>query len=152
MKRTEKRLRFCTVLLVVNLLFIWGNSLMPGSVSGAISGWLRDILANIFHFGAEEPDAGHGLLRKLAHFTEFACLGALFTWLYAMLQKPVWLALACGVAAAAADETIQRFVPDRGPSIRDVLIDSCGVLLGIGIVIAISVIFHKKKQFGGIIK
>jgi VanZ family protein len=28
------------------------------------------------------------------------------------------------------DETIQRFVPDRGPSIFDVGIDTCGVLTG----------------------
>ena len=152
MKRTEKRLRFCAVLLVLNLLFIWGNSLMPGSVSGAISGWIRDVLASIFHGRMDAPDAGHGLIRKLAHFMEFACLGALFTWLYAMLQKPVWLALACGGAAAVADESIQCFIPERGPSVRDVLIDSCGVMLGIGIVIAINVIFHKKKQFGGTIK
>ena len=137
MKQTKNRLRLCVGLLVLNILFIWGNSLMPGSVSGALSGWLRDILANIFPAGSDDPDAGHGLLRKLAHFTEFACLGALFTWFYAILRKKVWLALGCGLLVAAVDETIQCFIPDRGPSIWDVLLDFSGVLLGVSIWIVI---------------
>ena len=48
-----------------------------------------------------------------------------------MLQKVKALPFLCGVAAASVDETIQRFVPDRGPSVKDVCIDSCGVLTGI---------------------
>ena len=76
------QLRVCTVLLAMNLAFIWGNSLLPGEISGAISGWLRDFLAALFHFGSDEPSAGHGLLRKLAHFTEFCCLGMLLSWLF----------------------------------------------------------------------
>ena len=146
MERTEKKLRLCMILLVLNVLFIWGNSLLPGSVSGAISGWVKDILASIFSFGSEDPEGGHGLLRKLAHFTEFACLGALFAWLYFMLRKPVWLASVCGFAVACMDETIQRFVPDRGPSFRDVMIDTSGALLGIGILLLGYLIYKKKKQ------
>ena len=145
MQKRANRIRLCTVLLVLNVVFIWGNSLLPGSVSGAISGWIKDILASIFHFGSDDPSAGHGLLRKLAHFTEFTCLGALFAWLYGMLQKPAWLALIYGFSAACVDETIQRFVPDRGPSFLDVIIDTSGVLLGIGIVLIGYLIYKKKK-------
>ena len=146
MGRTKKKLRLCTTLLVLNIVFIWGNSLLPGSVSGAISGWLKDILASLFHFGGEASEGGHGLLRKLAHFTEFACLGALFAWLYGMLRKPVWLAIVCGFAVACMDETIQCFVPNRGPSIRDVMIDTSGALLGIGLLLLGYLIVKKKKQ------
>ena len=146
MKQTETRLRLCTVLIVLNLLFIWGNSLMPGPVSGAISGWLRDILAFLFPGGREDPDAGHGLLRKLAHFTEFACLGALLGWLLAMLRKKLWLALLGGCLVASVDECIQCFVPERGPSIWDVLIDSSGVLLGVGILLMICAVKNKKSK------
>ena len=145
MRRTKKRLRLCAVLIVLNLLFIWGNSLLPGSVTGAISGWLRDALAFLFPGGAEDPDAGHGLLRKLAHLTEFACLGALITWLLAMLQKKMWLALPGGCLAAGVDECIQCFVPERGPSIWDVLIDASGVLLGVGILIIVCAVNNKKQ-------
>ena len=133
MQKTDKRLRLCIALLTVNVLFIWGNSLLPGSVSGALSHWLRDVLSFIFQGGTVDPDSGHGLLRKLAHFTEFACLGALFAWLVGMLRKPLLLALPGGFLIACADETIQRFVPDRGPAFQDVLIDTSGVLIGIGL-------------------
>ena len=74
MLRNRKRMAVCITLLCVNLCFIWGNSLLPGEISGAISGWLRELLLGA---APEGPDVGHGLLRKLAHFTEFACLGAL---------------------------------------------------------------------------
>ncbi len=136
MERTNKKLRLCVVLLILNIGFIWGNSLLPGEISGAFSGWVRNLLAAFFPDRPEDPDAGHGLLRKLAHFTEFACLGALLTWLFAMLQKSKALALPCGFLVASADETIQRFVPERGPSFRDVLIDTAGVTAGILLLLA----------------
>ena len=131
MIRTDKRLRLCTALLVCNLMFIWGNSLLPGEISGAISDWVKNLLSAFFPAGPEEEDSGGFLIRKLAHFTEFAALGACFGWLFGMLQKGKVLPFLCGSAAAAIDETIQRFVPDRGPSIWDVCLDSCGVLTGI---------------------
>jgi VanZ family protein len=135
MERTDRKIRLCTALLIVNVLFIWGNSLLPGSVSGAISHFVRNILAFLFPGGSSDPDSGHGLLRKLAHFTEFACLGALFAWLFGMLAKPFSVALPCGFLVACIDETIQRFVPNRGPAFKDVLIDTSGVLVGIGLLV-----------------
>ena len=141
----KRKLWICIALLTLNVLFIWGNSLLPGSVSGAISGWVRNILANFFPGGGEDSQAGHGLLRKMAHFTEFACLGGLLYLLFAMLKKPMWLTLPCGILVAAMDETIQMFVPDRGPSIWDVGIDSCGVLLGM-ILLLVGYAIKKRKQ------
>ena len=133
MERTDRKIRLCTALIIVNVLFIWGNSLLPGSVSGAISHFVRDILSFLFGGGSSDSESGHGLIRKLAHFTEFACLGALFTWLFGMLSKPLPIALPCGFLIACMDETIQRFVPNRGPAFKDVLIDTAGVLVGIGL-------------------
>ena len=148
MQRTNKKLYLCFAFLTVNILFIWGNSLLPGSVSGAISGWVRNVLSFLFSRNSADLDSGHGLLRKLAHFTEFACLGALFTWLFGMLRKPLFLALPCGFLIACMDETIQRFVPDRGPAFKDVLIDTSGVLVGIGLLI-LGYTIHKRhaKQY-----
>ncbi len=129
MIRTDKRLRLCTALLIVNLCFIWGNSLLPGELSGAFSDWVKRLLTAILPVGPS-ASGGSGLLRKIAHFTEFALLGMLLTWLFGMLQKRQLWPLAHGFAAACVDETIQRFVPNRGPSLVDVGIDTCGVIVG----------------------
>ena len=130
MIRTDKRIRLCAALLAALLVFIWGNSLMPGEVSQAISDWVKELL-----FGPpdslREQETGSGIIRKLAHFTEFAALGATLGWLFGMLRKKkVWPMLS-GLAAACIDETIQGFVPGRSPGLRDVAIDSFGVLAGI---------------------
>lgn len=130
MIRTEKRMRLCAALLVVNLVFIWGNSLLPGEVSGAVSDWVKETLEALLP-GDAVSTSGGGLLRKIAHFTEFTALGMCLSWLFGMLRRKAAWPLLCGVGAACIDETIQRFVPGRGPSIKDVGIDSCGVLTGI---------------------
>ena len=130
MIRTPKRMRLCAALLVCNLVFIWGNSLLPGEISGAFSSWVKSLLAPIFPILGQEGSSGGFLLRKLAHFTEFAALGAWLSWLFGMLAKGILFPFIWGAAAACVDETIQMFVPDRGPGIRDVLIDCGGVLTG----------------------
>ena len=148
MIRTEKRLRLCSVLLICNLVFIWGNSLLPGEISGALSNWLKDILAAILPGGDATPSGG-GLLRKMAHFTEFACLGMCLTWRMGMLQKHPGFALILGATAACVDETIQRFVPDRGPSILDVGIDTCGVIVGMTVLLTGHHLLKRKQFLGG---
>ena len=92
--------------------------------------WGKSVLSRIFA-GGEEDSSGGGLLRKAAHFTEFAALGMCLAWLHGMLEKGKLRPFLWGVLAASVDETIQRFVPDRGPSVKDVCIDSAGVLAGI---------------------
>ena len=150
MEKTDKRLCFCITLLAFNVLFIWGNSLLPGSVSGAISHWVRNMLSFILPGRPVNPDSGHGLVRKLAHFTEFAVLGGLLLWQYTMRRKKSLPAFFWGVLAACVDETIQRFVPDRGPSILDVLLDSLGVAVGIFLVMFGYTIRKKNQEnFGG---
>ena len=143
MIRTDKRLRLCTALLICNLIFIWGNSLLPGEVSGAFSDWVKSILARLFTNGRDDFSGG-GLLRKIAHFTEFTALGMCLAWLHGMLGKGKKQAFFWGVLAASVDETIQRFVPDRGPSVKDVCIDSAGVLTGI-ILLWIGYAYMKKR-------
>ena len=146
MIRTEKRLRLCAVLIAVNLCFIWGNSLLPGEISGAISEAVKNVIRWCLSFlGLRSGGGGGGgLLRKVAHFTEFACLGGLFTWLFSMLRRPVLLAPGCGFLAACVDETIQIFVPNRGPSVFDVLIDTAGVAVGVTLLLLFHYIKHKR--------
>lgn len=141
----DKRLHTAYVLLAVNLAVIWGNSLLPGEISGAISGFVRDVIALLLP-GDGEPGQGHGLLRKLAHFSEFACLGAILTRIMVLRDKHRLLALALGFGAACVDETIQMFVPDRGPAFTDVLIDTSGVLCGILLLLAVLRLRRRNKK------
>ena len=135
MKRTKIRLLISTAMIVGILCFIWGNSLLPGEDSGELSGFVGQLLQKLLPFLDLESGTGMHLLRKAAHFSEFAALGLSFTWFYGMLSKKrLWslaLPLMSGASAAAIDETIQLFSPDRGPSIKDVGIDTCGVITGI---------------------
>ena len=106
--------RRITLLVVLTVAFIWGNSLMPGTVSGAISDWAGAVLSRIFG-GEVDTVHGHGVLRKLAHGTEYLILGVELCLLLRP-EKP-WSTLALsGVLTALLDETIQLFVPERcGP-------------------------------------
>ena len=136
MVKSKKRLTQCAILLALNIAFIWGNSLLPAQISHAFSTFVRNILAAVFPAtGPDNGEVGHGLVRKLAHFTEFACLGWLLSWLVRMLRNKKWehmlLPLLTGAIIAAVDETIQLFIPERGPGILDVGIDTLGVSLGI---------------------
>lgn len=147
MKRTKKRLIFCCVLLVAMLAFIWGNSAMPAKESGALSGWVGQLLGKLLPFLSMENENSMYILRKLAHFSEFAALGMILSWLFAMVtHKRIrqWVfPLLCGVAAACIDETIQIFSEGRYSSIVDVTIDSCGVLAGMIVLFLGYAIFKK---------
>ena len=148
MIRSQERLRLCGALLICNLVFIWGNSLMTAEISSAISDLARqtvNLVLGIFPSANEESLKGDGVLRKIAHFTEFASLGLLLGWLFGMLQKRKIYPFLCGTAAACIDETIQIFVPGRGPGIKDVCIDAGGVVTGM-ILLYLGYTCFKKKQ------
>ena len=152
--QTHKRNVLCTVALAANLLFIWGNSLLPGEASAALSQFVKDILSMFLPEGPAE-DSGDGLLRKLAHFAEFACLGWLLSCMTGMhlktILRSVTLSLVCGFTAACIDEALQHLSPGRAPRFTDVLIDTAGVAVGIGILWLGYRISKRKKQkfFGG---
>lgn len=150
MKRTKTRLFLSGAMIVGILCFIWGNSLLPGKDSGELSGFIGTLLQKRLPFWDLQSEEGMHLLRKAAHFSEFAALGFSFTWLYGMISKKrVWsltLPLICGASAAAIDETIQLFSPDRGPSIKDVGIDTCGVIAGIAVMTLLHILAKRIRK------
>lgn len=143
------RKRLATALICANLLFIWGNSLLPASVSGAFSQWVKDLL-DILVGGDGLPSEGDGLLRKLAHFLEFTSLGLLLGWRFFMSRPNSWIlpALLLGVSAACVDELLQHFSPGRAPRFTDVGIDALGVALGIGLLVLGKYIRNKQSTGG----
>lgn len=147
MELYQKKIRFWAIMIILNILFIWGNSLLPGSVSGAFSDFVSYVVYSVILGQSGGGGGGDGLLRKVAHFTEFACLGALLSRFLFLLNKPRWIALAVAFLVACCDETIQRFVPDRGPSFKDVLIDTSGAVVGmIVLLVGYAYVKRRKKQ------
>lgn len=107
MKSKNRRLVLWGVLLAMNLVFIWGNSALPGEVSGNISGGLLSVLIRMFPFLESMKEL---VLRKLGHFSEFACLGLVMSWGALLLGERGFhrftLTLLAGVLTACVDETV----------------------------------------------
>lgn len=66
-------------------------------------------------------------LRKTAHITEYFILYILS---YKSFNNNHKLAFIFSVLYAASDEFHQKFTPGRGPSVKDVFIDTIGIILG----------------------
>ena len=149
MIRSKKRLALCWSLIILNVAFIWINSLLPREVSAAFSKLVGQVMDWLFPTeGGLAEGEGNGILRKIAHFTEFCSLGILLSWLVQMVHQKKWecvvIPFIAGVAVASIDELIQKCIPGRGPGILDVCIDASGVVLGILILTGIAHCKHKK--------
>lgn len=77
------------------------------------------------------------VIRKLAHFTEYMCVGLLSYRIVSMWYQPKWkgrtIVLLQVFISGALDEIHQYFVPGRYASFKDVLLDTAGGLAGIAL-------------------
>jgi VanZ family protein len=96
--------------------------------------WIAIVLWAGLIFGLSSvPDLGTGLgtgdlvLRKIAHFAEYAVLGLLLVRGIGHEAS----AAAIGIAYAGTDELHQHFVPGRHAAFRDVAVDAVGVVVGV---------------------
>lgn len=148
-----------TIFMAGTVIFIFGNSRQLASASGLksqnVTLWLNNIVAKT---GVGFRFTEH-IVRKLAHFSEFALLGfwGMFT-LRVYTKRTV--AFVCwpllfGLSVATMDETIQLFVDGRGSDVKDVVIDFAGVLAGLCLAMLIQLlvgaIFASFKALIGII-
>ena len=70
-------------------------------------------------------------IRKLAHITEYLILGFLmFNLLKQYSVTNIYYAIGLSILYSCTDEFHQLFISGRSGSIRDVLIDSIGILIG----------------------
>src|SRR5215475_6118973 len=124
-------------MLMMAVIFLGSTDL------GALSHQSRFLVPFLRWLGFGDP-AVHGVIlgiRKLGHLTEYAVLSVLFwrAWMQRpAFQPPVaWTwrhAIApflMSVFYASLDEFHQWFVPSRGASPIDVMIDSTGALIGL---------------------
>ena len=75
------------------------------------------------------------IVRKAAHFTEYAALGFLLSSVcmsfYVKLKLLIPISFLTGSLYAVSDEIHQYFVPGRSCQLSDMILDSSGVLAGI---------------------
>lgn len=119
------------------VIFLFSNQ--PGSESSQLSGSFARLLESVVKNLniAISPSQLHFLIRKTAHYTVFFILGLLLYIAIYPKKNPLFStglrSLIYGVAYAAFDEVHQLFIAGRAGQIRDVLIDSAGVLTAVAL-------------------
>lgn len=121
---------------VVIVLAIWCNSMVPGSDSSEIShGVLAMVQGFLVDLGLPASWVSNFIIRKMAHFTEYAALGVSVS---AALDRHAHLdcvrvlsIVSTVLIAASLDEVIQLFVPGRCGQVADVLLDCMGAITGV---------------------
>jgi VanZ family protein len=121
----ERSLRkWMPVLVWAIIIFIFSTSYFSAENT---SKWIDPILRFLMPGASVTTIAlTHGLVRKCAHFINYAIL----FWLLVsgpMRERP-YLAFTVCVVYAFLDEGHQMFVPQRTPSLYDVALDSTGAL------------------------
>lgn len=119
------------------VIFLFSHQ--AGTESAALSGSITAVVikfASLFGLYIEEVSA-HSLIRSLAHFLMFFVLGALWYINFCLKgmtsRKAAMLSAVIGIAYAITDELHQLLVPGRACELKDVAVDSAGVLLAVGL-------------------
>lgn len=134
--------------------FVWGHSLVGGAASSAESGRVVALLRPLFEAtGVTDLDLMTFVVRKCAHFSEYAVLGGIARTFWTRVSRELGSrasssrhrVLLAGLVLTALvpclDETIQLFVPGRSGSPRDVAIDLAGVATGA----LLTCLFHRAR-------
>lgn len=147
------------ILLAGTFYMIFGFSSQNSEESTGVSMSVSEAIINLTNKG-ENADIKYQLakniepiIRKLAHFSVYTLVGFLIMSLVSTynlaLKKRIIITIVSGFIYACSDEIHQLFVNGRSGEIRDVLIDTSGVLLGTLISIGIVKLIKKhtdKKQ------
>lgn len=148
------------LLLVLQMTLIFMMSSFGSDSSNAQSNQIIQVLHQVFpnlsndhsFFGASNLTL---IVRKTAHFTEYAILGLLFFLVYRAYfvkltnakfsdTKLFLLALCSSFLYACTDELHQLFVSGRSGQFTDVLIDTLGALFGC---LLLLIIRHLRKAW-----
>lgn len=128
-------------------IIIFRFSSQTGTESSGLSGKLADLLYPLFGLSYEMLSL---LIRKAAHFSEYALLGILTFRVasYRLKYGQVVCSLIFCWLYALSDEWHQSFVPGRAASLRDVLIDGLGACAGILLIRTVYRLFRKNNPSG----
>ncbi len=120
----SRRRKVFLALTALWLCVIWGHSMMPAADSGNESNFLSEWLMQFL------PWMNDYVIRKVAHFLEYAVFGGLLFGAFPIRGRAAVLdSVFAGFLAALLDETIQLFSPGRSGQISDVWLDLAGFCL-----------------------
>lgn len=138
--------------LILWMCFIWGHSLVPGEASSTESlSFVNGLRVAFELLGITDTLMMTFIVRKTAHFLEYAVLGVISGgllhrgWGRGILRGRLSLLVAAMVPVI--DETIQLFVPGREGQLRDVCIDLAGIAFGLLVSRAVS---HLRGRHRGV--
>ena len=133
---------FKLILVILWMSVIFGFSNQKAEDSSKLSNGVIVMIARIFvdkdlsiEKQEELLEKYTGLVRKTAHFGIYLILGVLvINFLIEFnIKHIIIVSLMVCMLYSASDEIHQLFVPGRSGEVRDVLIDSSGALVGIGL-------------------
>lgn len=143
------------------MVMIFCFSAQNGEESGALSERITEAVIRVVYRDYDERGEAERqilfertahIVRKSAHFSEFAALGFFLLGHFRALalkkglRRPALGALVTGVLYAASDELHQGFVGGRAPALLDVGIDSAGVLFGVLVMALLLFLCGNKKH------
>lgn len=129
--------------------YIWSFSLKDATASTADSNKVIEIVEEfVREVSGKEVTVSSLIVRKLAHFSGFAVLGALLFctfhfWNAVSTLRCFALSLGSAVAVAVTDELIQIFSNGRSASVVDVIIDTSGSAVGLFAALFVFVFINK---------
>ena len=144
-----RRIVLFSVLSVCITVIIFWNSLQNAQASNELSHgvltMVKPVLSWLFGDSEEIMDL---IVRKTAHFVEFAalglCLGGLADgicarfWRSSLLFFPLFSVL----SVAVTDEFIQSF-SDRTSAVKDVILDFCGGAFGLAVIVLMLAVLQR---------
>lgn len=138
------KLKILRVILII-LIILWTCLifLFSSQDGGESSGFSRKFV-EFFVKDPEMVDKIEPYVRKLAHFSEYGLGGVLFISLFSTYEwtdrRKIATSILIGVWYAIMDEIHQLMVPGRSGALKDVYIDSLGIVTGvIGMLIVIKI-------------
>ena len=135
--KQNRRIFLFALLSLLAVGFIFSNSLDTRDTSNQKSNAIVDEVKPIVDPQDTIPRGTFNhYVRKSAHFLEFAALGFCLMGLSDAISRKrriprVPAALLAALLVASTDETLQFFAVERGPGIKDVLIDFFGAACGL---------------------
>lgn len=134
-----------TILSFLLIGFIWHNSMADAPHSSRESIFVLHLIQHYLYMLPDVSYLTNGILRKLAHLTEYAWLGIALYGAFLSLRHShkVKISLTIAFLVASADESIQLFSPGRSAEFRDVLLDTTGAGLGILLAAVLAAIWNR---------